>query len=129
MSDCSDNSADINIVQGGNDPPIAWQFLDEDIPDDQPPAPDEIFDLTGSTLYLTVYRGKKTFAEIDTAADPAELVMDTVQGKLTWTPPLETTRELPLGRIAQYEIERRIGTTQGQLISGFVVVKEGRNSD
>lgn len=116
------------ITQGENDPPLQWQFLENDVPDDQDPLPADLFDLTGSTLYLTIYKGRTVLVDINTDDDP-ELVMDASDATLTWTPPIATTRILPLGRIAKYEVERRIGNSQGRLVAGSIIVEEGRNDD
>jgi hypothetical protein len=116
------------IIEGENDPPIVWQFLKNDIADDAQPTPQDLFDLTGSTLYLTIYRGTTVIVDINTD-DDAELVINTIDSTLTWTPPLATTRALPRGRIAKYEVERRVGLSQGRLIAGSIVVLEGRNDD
>jgi hypothetical protein len=124
----NDPEADQVIVQGENDPPLVWQFLANDIPDDVTPAPGDIFLLAGSTLFLTVSRGRQVLVAVNTDVHP-ELTIDPIEGKVFWTPPLETTRELPLGRVALYEIERRIASSQSRLIAGFLVVREGRNSD
>lgn len=127
----ANTDGDIEIVRGENDPPQVWQFLANEVADDADPVvPDDIFDLTGSVLFLTIYRLSTSEVLIDlNTTDDAHLELDIVNGKLTWTPTLAETRLLPLGRLCGYEVERRIDTSQGLMATGGVVVIGGLTSD
>ena len=124
----STKNGDITIYRGANAPPVVWQFLKNDIPDDQTAAPGDLFDLTGSTLFLTIGRAREFIISANSADNG--LVLDTAASTLTWAPSISDTRALPSGRIARYEIERRFGLNfQEPLAMGFVIVLGGLNSD
>lgn len=120
---------DIQVWRGENDPPVEWRFLNVVLAEGAEPTPDQLFDLTGSELYLEIKRGSTIFVSRNTADDPDFFSFDIATAVATWTPTLPETRALPLGRIAQYLIERRIDGRQGKLVIGSVNVCEGPNSD
>jgi hypothetical protein len=115
---------DIELWVGVNDPQIAWQFLANDIPDDQEPTPDDLFDLTGSILYLKIDNLPVKVTGID-----ADLTIDIDTTRLIWRPPIADTRALPYGRIARWGVERRIAGGQGRLGSGYIIVRDWPNAD
>lgn len=122
-------TGNIDIWRGENDPPVGWQFLLNDIADDATPQSGDLFDLTGSQLYLTIYYGDDGKIEKNTMDNPAVMIIDLAQATLTWKQTVDETRLLPLGSLAYYEIERRIADKQGNLASGKVNVRGGRNND
>jgi hypothetical protein len=121
--------SDIIIIQGENDPPDIRQYLVNDIPDTQEPVPADLFDFTGSTVYLTITDKGQTLIAKNTTADAASIAVDAGTAKVTWTPTLAETRALPVGRLARFGYEWRNGAQQGALSSGFVNVKVSPNSD
>lgn len=121
--------ADMMVWVGNNYPPTIIEFLGVDIPDDQESAPGDYIDLTGSDLYLTIGRGTPYLIEKNTLADADVLVVDESVAQLQWTPTIAETRTLPLGRLAKYEVERRIDGNQQTIAAGFVIVEGGLNSD
>lgn len=128
-SELLDEDGDVYLRRGINDPPQVWQFLQNDIPDDQEPTAEDVFDLTGSVLYLKIVHGRTTLVEKNSTDDADVMEIDIELGTLTWTPTLAETRSFPLGRLARYEIERRIGTRQGLIAWGSVIVTGGLNDD
>ena len=125
----STKDGDITIWRGANVPAVVWQFLKNDIPDDQTAVPGDLFDLTGSTLFLTIGRDTEFMISANSTIGGG-LVLDTAASTLTWNPVLADTRTLPSGRIARYEIERRFANnSQEPLAMGFVLVTGGLNSD
>lgn len=120
--------SDIIIIQGENDPPVIWQFLISDIPADQEPQAADLFDLTGSVAWLKITDKGVTLVEKN-SDDDAELVLDVATATVTWTPTLAETHALPLGRLARYGLERRVGATQGRLAAGYCNVTVDPNDD
>ncbi|MHB2205059.1 hypothetical protein [Methylobacterium sp. CM6257] len=110
--------ADITIRRGTNKPDRAWRFQNKD---------GTVFDGTGSEFVLTISRGSKVLIRKDTSAGGG-LSYDVDAGRLLWVRTLAESRLIPLGRVAQYEIERRIASNQSTILSGFVI-GEGSISD
>jgi hypothetical protein len=117
---CIVDPGDMAIIQGNNYPPIIWQFLVSE-------NPDVLFDLTGSTFKLRVIWPGGTLDKA-TGTDP-ELTIDFTNSKLTWNYTTTESRLFPLGRIAQYELERWITGSQQSLIRAGVAVLPGSNPD
>lgn len=113
-------SADIGIIRGNNYPPIQWLFL-------QSENPDVLLPLAGSIMKLTLIWPGGSIAK--TSGTDPELVIDTVGSVLTWNYSAAQSRSLPLGRVAQYEIERWLSGSQQTQETGFVVVEAGNNPD
>lgn len=118
---CIVDESDLEIIKGNNYPPAMWQFL---VSED----PDVLFPLDGSVFKLTVTWAPSGTIVKASDVDP-ELVIDFEQSVLTWNYTAAQARALPLGRIARYELERWIGTTQQSLISGRISVSKGANPD
>jgi hypothetical protein len=57
------------------------------------------------------------------------LVIDVPGATITWTPSLAESRLIPLGRVASYELERRIGEAQEIVAWGQVEGLGGINAD
>jgi hypothetical protein len=125
--DCYDTT--IDIVRGANDPPVIWQILKNKVDCSVNPAPGDIYDLTGSDLYLTVAVRDAIVISLSTVANPGRFAIDLATGKITWAPTVAETRLLPLGGISRYELERRSGTAQGNLVAGSICVSGGINPD
>lgn len=113
-------NADIPVVRGNSHPPMQWQFLVSE-------NPDVLFDLTGSVFKFTLnWRGGSVERSSDVDAD---LTVDYDNSILVWSYTTAQSRELPLGRLSRYEVERWIGGTQRTLVCGYVIVSEGSNPD
>lgn len=103
----------------GNNSPVAWRFKNAD---------GSLFDLTGSRLILTIFwRGQRKITK-DSSVDAA-FVVDLVTSIATWTPTVAETRSIPLGSLAEYELERWIGAEQKTLVAGNVMAQGGKNID
>lgn len=111
--------SDIDVWMG-NTLSVVFQ-LDQDA--DGTPLP-----LTGSTFVFRVISGG---AEILRKASPsAELSVPTPSnGKVLLELSPADTRLLPLGRIARYELERRVSTEETTMATGFLNVRGGLNDD
>lgn len=112
--------ADITITRGNNYPPAKWQFLESE-------NPDVLFNLAGSVLKLRVDWPGGSLTRT-TGIDP-DLVIDLVNSMLTWNYSVAQSRLMPLGRVANYELERWISSTQQTLIDGYFIVEVGTNPD
>jgi hypothetical protein len=124
-----EGDATIVVLVGGDNPVITWQFLQNDIPDDQEPEPEDIFDLTGSVLHLKITYLGRVFVDKNTADDPDYMTIDIPSGSLEWRPTVEETRALPRGCIATYGIENREGGYQTPWLGGVVEAVEYPNND
>ena len=118
---CLIDPADIPITQGNNYPPAMWQFLISE-------NPDQIFDLSGSVFKLRVSWPGGVDINKSSDVDP-DLTVDLTTSILSWNYGTATSRLLPLGRIARYELERWINATQQSLVTGRFVVSPGANPD
>ena len=99
--------------------PVGWRLKDGD---------GNLFDLTGSTFQLSIAAaGIVLIAKSSDAADG--LAIDVPGATVTWTPTLAESRLIPLGRVASYELERRIGTAQEIVAWGLVEGLGGINAD
>lgn len=124
------DQGDITIWQGADGPYVQWQFFKNDIPDDQNPINDDLFDLTGSVLYLTIGRVGEVIISKNTTDNASAFSFDVSTAVLTWKPTLAETRLLGRGRVMKYEVERRIGGVQeGPFAHGYVEVDGGLNLD
>lgn len=84
------------------------------------------FDLAGSTLvFRAVWPGGTLRKET-----PSGVVVATpANGEASVTLSAAETRSLPAGRVARFEMERRIGAEQRTLVAGFLSVLEGVNDE
>lgn len=119
---------DITVWRGANAPPVIWELLRTDIPDDQAAVSDDIFDLTGSVVWLTVFLADEQLIALNTD-DDATLTFDITTGRVSWSPTLDESRLVPRGRKADYELERRMAGAQEPLAAGFVIALGGHNLD
>ena len=88
----------------------------------------DLFDLTGSTFRLSIAAtGVVLIAKNSESADG--LAIDVLEATVTWTPTLVESRLIPLGRVANYELERRIGAAQEIVAWGQVEGLGGINAD
>jgi hypothetical protein len=99
--------------------PVAWRLQTGD---------GNLFDLTGSTFRLSVAAAGVVLIAKDSEASDG-LVIDVSQATVTWTPSLVESRLIPLGRLASYELERRIGDDQEIVAWGQVEGLGGINAD
>lgn len=113
------SAADINIVQGTTQTQ-EWECLQAD---------ESPFDLTGSTVLLFISWPGGTTIKRSSAVAESGLTHGGADGKISWHYSTEDSRALPVGRVARYEIERRIGSNQGRLLAGYITVEEGANDD
>ena len=103
----------------GTTRPVGWRLKDGD---------GDLFDLTGSTFQLSIAAaGVVLLAKNSANADG--LAIDVPNATVTWTPTLAESRLIPLGRVASYELERRIGSAQEILAWGQVEGFGGINAD
>lgn len=109
--------ADVEVWQGNNKP-VIWRFLVVATP----------FDLTGSRFLLKIKRNGRAVLSKDTN-NADGLSVDAAAGEVTWLPTLAESRLVTLGRIARYELERRIGSEQRTFVAGYAVGKGGVNDD
>lgn len=105
-------------MRRGNNPPVTWRFKGAD---------GSAFDLTGSVMVLAIVWSGGSIEKFSDGDDG--LAHDDDGGVLTFAPTLAETRLLPVGRVARYEIERRIDGTQVTLVEGWVEVEDGLPGD
>jgi hypothetical protein len=112
---------DLKIWIGANSD-ISFELLQDD---------DEPFDLSGSELILRIVDGKdKQIMRFSSETGGEIEITDGAAGEFTISLTYAQTRLIPLGRSAQYEIERRIeDVSQENLLSGFIFAEGGRNDD
>lgn len=101
---------------------VSFELLQDD---------DEPFDLSGSELILRIVDGKdKQIMRFSSETDSEIEITDGAAGEFAISLSYAQTRLIPLGRSAQYEIERRIeDVSQENLLSGFIFAEGGRNDD
>lgn len=86
-------------------------------------AGDTVFDHSGSTWRL-VARLPGNAVLFDIIG-----VLDAQTGRVTFPITLEMSRQAPLGKVAQYEIERRVGATEETWLYGYLIGAGGANTD
>lgn len=106
--------APIRVWRGNNAPPIVWSFP-------------ETFDLTGSSFVLTIAVGDAVVLTAKSA--DGDITIDTETGYVSWPYSLADSRLIPIGRDAQYELERRVGSEQRTMAYGVCEGIGGINSD
>lgn len=121
--------ADIALNVGADAPPVVWRLLKRTPVDRFNPQPEEIFNLFGSVVLLSIDDGSGNTIDHSTEDDDGALIISIAEGRVYWRQSLAETRALPLGRIAQYTLERRIDGRQEPLCGGFVNVRGGPNRD
>ncbi|MEE8629067.1 hypothetical protein [Methylobacterium ajmalii] len=108
----------IKIRRGTNAPDIAWKLLSGGAP----------FDGAGSTLVLTIVSGGSRL--VRSTANPGDgLTYDGATGLLRWRRTLADSRQISLGQVGRYEIERRIAGRQSYLASGGVIGVDSISDD
>ena len=108
------------VIRQGNTLRRTFRFLN----DDGTPV-----DLTGSVLRFRVELGSRT-GNFIAKATPVQLLMpDPASGELTLTIPPVETAQITLGRTNRYEIERRVGSDETTILSGFLVGIRGVNDN
>ena len=110
---------DFDFWRGSNLPPVIWG------PEMENGAP---FPAAGSRFILTISWDGGLIRK-DTEVEADAFVLDERTSELTWTPTLAESRSIPIGPVAQYEIERRIGSFQEPFITGIINGKGGINDD
>lgn len=98
--------------------PVGWRLKDGN---------GDLFDLTGSSFQLSIAAAGVVLIAKNSDADG--LAIDISGATVTWTPSLAESRLIPLGRVASYELERRIGATQEIVAWGSVEGLGGINAD
>jgi hypothetical protein len=114
---------DFVLWRGNNAPPRLWEMADDE----------GAFPLLGSVFVLTVaVRGVPLF-EKRSDVPGSGLVVDVAGSTVTWTPSAAESRQIPTGRLATYELERRIGAgadeEQETWIVGAITGRGGLNDD
>jgi hypothetical protein len=103
----------------GNNPQQVFRFRDAE----------GLFVLTDERFILTVtYRGALILKK-DTATSGSSFAIDTDASTLTWSPTVDETRMLPLGRVAKWELEKWKDGVQVTLLAGALIVSGGDNVD
>lgn len=105
---------DISLWRGNNAPPLVWS-LPEGVP------------TTGSVFVLTISIDDDTRITRDTAAGTLEL--DLPHSELRWAFTTAESRQIPLGEVAGYEIERRTDGVEITEFYGTVTGLGGLNGD
>lgn len=107
-------------VWKGNTTPIRVRFkLEDETP----------IDLTGSTVVFRAAWGSSGAIRLVSGTDSEVDLTEAAEGEVTITLSASHTREIPKGRIARYEIERRIDGVQTTLVYGFLNATEWVNDD
>lgn len=108
-------------IKRGNNIPIAWRGRD---------ANGDLVPLAGSRFILTIACGGSTPSTIrkDSQTD-AGLVVDLTANTVTWTPTLPESRDIPLGKVSSYELERRIAGDQRTWAEGRITGVGGLGDD
>lgn len=107
-------------IDRGSTAELAWRFKDED---------EEIFDLTGSRLILSVVDRNGSLVFRKDSDDDEEAVIDVGEGTFTVTLTTDETRLIALGRLTKYEVERWVGGAQDKMVSGWFEGVGGVNND
>jgi hypothetical protein len=115
---CIVDAGDMAITQGNNYPPMIWQFLVSE-------NPDVLFDISGSTFKLTLTWPGGSLQKVSGIDADADLMVDLSNSTLIWNYSIAETWLLPVGRVATYELERWINTTQQSLVRAGVSVLQG----
>lgn len=110
-------------ITRGENRPLQWRFKSK-LEDGSTP----LFDMSGSELVLTIKALSRTIRK-STVDDADTFVMDVETAIAKWTPTPEETRSLPVGNVARYGLERRIGDYQRVLVAGALSVKDAPNDD
>ena len=110
-------SAPITIRRGTTLPDIVWRMMSQGQP----------FPGAGSTFVLTIKSGGNTIRK--STADGAGLTYDNATGRLRWRRSLAESRQIALGRVGSYEIERIVGEDQELVIEGSVTGVGGLSDD
>ncbi len=100
----------ITIRRGTNAPDITWKLMSKGVP----------FDGAGSSFVLTIVSGGVRLVR-STANSSDGLTYDSGTGTLRWQRTLADSRQIGLGRVGRYELERRFAGRQSFLASGAVV--------
>lgn len=119
------SEVDVRLLREFNDPSITWQFLKNDIPEDQIPVTNDLMDLTGSVLTLKIIWGTNTIIEKDSETNNTVMAIDIPNAKLKFTFTQAETELLPIGRIARYQVARTFGSHRGRLAGGYIIVSDG----
>ncbi|MCX5516247.1 hypothetical protein C3941_19850 [Kaistia algarum] len=106
--------ADLTIWRGNDAPALVWNF----------PS----LDFTGSAfaLAVTIYRE----LVLSLTSDAGDLVIDTEAKTVSWTPTIEQSRSIPLGKLSRYELSRLV--TDGETrtyVYGWLTGLGGDNSN
>ncbi|MCX5478442.1 hypothetical protein OSH08_05470 [Kaistia geumhonensis] len=102
---------DISVWRGNSLPPIEWTWADG---------------YAGTAqCQLTVWRRGKRLFTVDSGAG---LTIDPYGRRFIWEPTVDQSRQLPLGRLCDYELEDRVGGEQ-TLFAGAVIGIGGLNLD
>jgi len=103
----------------GTTRPVAWRLKQGD---------GSLFDLAGSSFRLSIAASGATL--ISKNSDAADgLAIDEGAATVTYTPSLAESRLVPLGRLASYELERRIDGAQEIVAWGQIEGLGGSNAD
>lgn len=107
--------ADITIVRGTTKPDLVLRLQQES---------GDPFDGTGSEFRLTIKRGSRVILQ-KTTAPGGGLEYDAGLARITWVRTEAETALLPFGRVARYELERIVGTSDTSLLAGDIIVTDG----
>lgn len=108
------------VVWKGNTTPLHLRFkLEDETP----------IDLTGAEIVFRAAWGSAGSIRLTSESDAAVDMTSEADGEVTITLSASQTRDLPKGRIARYEIERRLAGVQTTLLHGYLDAREWVNDD
>lgn len=121
VTDSDDGAAlvDFDLWRGSNLPPAIWAPQTES---------GAAFPTAGSVFVLNI-QWPGGFIEKSTAVSGSGFVNNERTSELTWTPTLAESRSIPPGPVAEYFIERRIGSYHMPFIMGVINGKGGITND
>jgi hypothetical protein len=110
-------SYDLLVKQGNN---ASWEFRMKSYNEDGDLVP---FDLTGSTLTFVAEKDDGT--KLTKTLTPSSASGGIVPLSIT----VSESRDFTIGRENRWEIERRISGAEATILQGYVICREGINSD
>ena len=103
---------DFDIWRGNNQPAVKFIFP---------------FDIASSSFIMRLTIDETTYSY---SSDDGDLIIDETDNSVVWPYTVEISREIPLGKNSQYELERRVsGGEQRTYLYGYITGRGGLNDD